>query len=141
MVINMSIVIIATHDQMANGIKATAEFLMGPQDNIFAIPAYSEGFEDFEDKVQKIVFKYLRDKIYILTDIKGGSVNIKLRQLIIEKKLNNVYLISGVNLPLVIQLVLQGDTKDLKMIIEDSRADISLIDDKDAQNEESFEDF
>lgn len=142
----MSLVIVATHFKMAEGIKETAEYITGEQKNLFAIPAYTEGFENVQESIQAIIEDHPNETAYILTDILGGSVNTEALQ--IAAAYEKIQVICGVNLPLVIQLLMQFDeiTPDrLDHIIDESQKGIHPIPIQRSQettnNTENFDEF
>lgn len=107
-------VIICTHEQMAIGVKKTAEFIMGPQENLHAIAAYTKEQVDYEHEITTFLQKHPTEPVVVLTDIVGGSVNTALAKMIPTHK--NLQLIAGVNLPMVVQLLLSNE-QDLEATI------------------------
>ena len=68
-------ILIATHATYAEGIRAAAELILGPQPEITTICAYTEGVI-----LEKALEEYFEacmpeDEVVVLTDIYGGSVN------------------------------------------------------------------
>lgn len=108
-------VIVCTHEQMAIGVKKTAEFIMGPQKNLHAIAAYTEEQVDYQKKISTFLKKYSPEPVVVLTDIVGGSVNTTLAKMIADN--SNLHIISGVNLPMIVQLLLSNE-KDFDSTIE-----------------------
>lgn len=96
-------IILASHSQMANGVKKTVELIMGQQPNLHAIAAYDDEQESLEKLVTTHIEKNPHDKFLFLTDIIGGSVNTTIAQIIDDKK--NMFLITGMNLPLVLTIL------------------------------------
>lgn len=96
--------IIGSHHKFAYGLKCTLEFLTGAKD-IYDISAYVDDVA-LEDQIEECFKKINEDDIvFIFTDMLGGSVNQKFFPYIND----NVHLICGVNLPLVLSIVLQDD--------------------------------
>lgn len=108
-------VLICTHERMAKGTKKTAEFIMGDQPNLHEISAYTEEHPDHKRDIENFLEKYSKDPVVVFTDIVGGSVNTELIQM--TAKLPNLHIISGVNLPMIIQVLLSNET-DLEATIE-----------------------
>lgn len=100
----MPLVIVVTHSWMSEGINQTVKYIMGEQENLYCISAYTDETMDFMDDVRKIIFQNNNQNCFILTDIFGGSVNTKLASFLSE--FDHIHLITGVNLPMVIQLLL-----------------------------------
>lgn len=123
--------LIASHGRFASGIKTSLDILMGSDERISTIDAYisednvSEMFEDYFDHLDPA------DQLIMLSDLYGGSVNqIMYRYLDRE----NTYLISGVNLPFVLEIVARSLAKDhlekeeIQEIIEQARAALKYVD-------------
>ncbi|HFD1706056.1 TPA: PTS sugar transporter subunit IIA [Enterococcus faecium] len=123
----MNTIILASHGALSQGLKQTAEMILGPATNIYALSAYRDEDEPIEQQIQSIVSKLGKENLFILTDILGGSVNNEMIGLL--KKEPAICLITGMNLPLVISIATQVNpiaAADLELIIEESRQ--SLID-------------
>ncbi|HHZ8366827.1 TPA: PTS sugar transporter subunit IIA [Enterococcus faecium] len=123
----MNTIILASHGALSQGLKQTAEMILGPGTNIYALSAYRDEDEPIEQQIQSIVSKLGKENLFILTDILGGSVNNEMIGLL--KKEPAIRLITGMNLPLVISIATQVNpiaAADLELIIEESRQ--SLID-------------
>lgn len=110
-------IIIATHYNFAEGLESTVKFLTSIND-IKVICAYVDENIEIEKEIEKIFsnINKLDDEVLIFTDILGGSVNQKFIPYIRE----NVHLITGINLPVVMSLVLKGDELITKEEIEDA---------------------
>lgn len=102
-------IIIATHHNMAEGFKDTLNYIAPNTVEVIAISAYVTE-EDLTDVIEKTLDRFKEDEqIIVFTDLVGGSVNQEF-----AKKLNeyNIHLISGINLPLVLSIVLNiGDAE------------------------------
>jgi mannose/fructose-specific phosphotransferase system component IIA len=99
--------LIATHGAFAKGIKSSLDMIIGETDNVFLIQAYLDENIVVEDELAAVLTNINdADELIIFTDLLGGSVNnIMLREALKE----NVHIVSGFNLPLVIE-VMMGDT-------------------------------
>ena len=85
-------ILIASHDRMASGMKASAEFFTGPCDRLTAIDAYTDE-QDFERQIRDYLAKQNdADQILFLSDLYGGSVNQIMARVMSEEK---IQLISG----------------------------------------------
>lgn len=102
--------IIVTHALLAEGLKSAAEMIMGRQENVTALCAYTNEQVDFKAGINKIVeSRGDGDEIFILTDFLGGSVNGELMPFI---KTPHVHVITGTNLVLLLQLLaMLGDAQ------------------------------
>ncbi len=99
--------LIATHGAFAQGIKSSLEIIAGETENLYLIGAYLDQNVSVEDELKPIMDALTDDEdLIIFTDLLGGSVNnIMIREALRE----NVHIISGFNLPLLIEVIL-GDT-------------------------------
>ncbi len=79
--------------------------------------AYVDGKNDLKKEVLKIINKMKEDEeLIVLTDIFGGSVNNEFMNYIGQGK---IHLISGLNLPLLIELISRQEEEDIELLIED----------------------
>ncbi|BCA85672.1 PTS fructose transporter subunit IIA [Enterococcus saigonensis] len=123
----MNTIILASHGELSQGLKQTAEMILGPANNIYALSAYRDEDEPIEKQTQQLVTKLGTKNLFILTDILGGSVNNEMLSLLKENP--EIHLITGMNLPLVISIATQVgkiSSEDLQTIIIESQN--SLID-------------
>jgi fructoselysine and glucoselysine-specific PTS system IIA component len=95
--------ILASHSTLAKGMKETAEFIMGKQENLEAIAAYLDDSVALPDQLRATVKNVGEEPIIFLSDIKGGSVNRIITEFINGK--SNYFLIAGMSLPLVLELI------------------------------------
>lgn len=108
--------LIATHSTFAEGIKNAMELVTGQQDSVSTLCAYTGDMSEVETPVREIVDGLAPDEeLIIATDIFGGSVNNEFMKYLSQK---NIHLISGVNLPLLFELVSSLDVKDTKKAVE-----------------------
>ena len=95
--------ILASHGKLAEGMKDTLEMIVGKNENIYAFAAYSDGSETkFLEDIHALINENQDEQIVIATDVLGGSVNNEMIQLL--NRYPQVYLISGMNLPVIITL-------------------------------------
>lgn len=96
-------IILASHSQMAKGLKQTVELIMGKQCNLHAIAAYDDEQESLKKQIVDQITSNSNEKYLFLTDIIGGSVNTTIAQMIDDKE--NMFLVTGMNLPLVLTVL------------------------------------
>ncbi len=106
--------LIATHGKMAMGLKDTIKVLTGKED-IDTINAYTE-----DGSVEEALQNYFNgiaaeDKVIVFTDIAGGSVNQKIISYLNNR---NCLLISGTNLPLILEIILEKREIDAELVRE-----------------------
>jgi len=99
--------IIASHHKMAEGVKDTLNYITGGQGNVYALSAYLKN-TPIQEEIEEL-FKEVKeeDEVVIFTDLLGGSVNQAFSRYIARP---HVHVITGMNLPIIISLVLTPDT-------------------------------
>lgn len=102
----MSQFIIATHSYLANGYQSSLKFFDSSVNNVQFINAYVDEQTNFTDELSQMLDQMPNEQVVILTDIPGGSVNREAVNLI---KKYHCQVISGINLALVLELVLNAD--------------------------------
>lgn len=111
----MTQIVIATHGDLATGLKMSTEFIMGEQTNLTAIPAYTDKCASVEKAVQDVIDAHPDEPMVVVTDILGGSVNTEVNAIIHDRP--NAYQICGANLPLIIQLLINLQTNDTESAV------------------------
>lgn len=95
--------VIATHGTFAEGIYESLKIIVGEQDNVQLLNAFVENNE-IEGPVNELLARIPEEEeLIVCTDIFGGSVNNEWMKHMDRK---NFYLITGINLPLLMQLFL-----------------------------------
>lgn len=80
--------------------------IIGETDNVFLIQAYLDDAISVEDELAAVLTHITADdELVIFTDLLGGSVN---NIMIREALKDNVHIVSGFNLPLLIEVIM-GD--------------------------------
>jgi fructoselysine and glucoselysine-specific PTS system IIA component len=96
--------LIATHGTLAAGIKSSLDIIIGAMEHVFLIQAYVDENISVETELQAILKQVNDDdELIVFTDILGGSIT---NQILQHAQKSNVHIISGVNLPLVIEVML-----------------------------------
>ena len=124
----MKQILIATHGKMASGIRYTAELIVGKMDEITTIDAYVTPEDNVEKKFEEYFAQHENDRIFVFTDLMGGSVNQKLLR---YSQKENVTLITGTNLPVLMQVMMADDdvTEDeIQEFIDDAREELQVVD-------------
>ncbi|WP_294604603.1 PTS sugar transporter subunit IIA [uncultured Lactobacillus sp.] len=98
-----------SHGTMAQGVVQSAKMIVGDVKFLDYINAYVDGNDDIEDKIVDYLNKNRGQTIIVCTDIFGGSVNNNWMKYL--NKESNLYLIAGLSLPLIIDLVLKIEQK------------------------------
>lgn len=100
--------VLASHGNFAEGIKHSLELICGNTTPIQTINAYTEEGFDLTAAVAQIMAEQAADEqMIVVTDLFGGSVNNEFLTYIYQE---NFFLIAGMNLPLLIELVTQLDS-------------------------------
>ncbi|MEZ0118507.1 PTS sugar transporter subunit IIA [Heyndrickxia faecalis] len=125
----MNKILVATHGYFANGIKSSIKLLTGVEENIYFLNAYVN--DESIDKQIEHFFQSASEEneIIIFTDLYGGSVTQKIIAYASTIK-RKVHLISGFNLPVILEVVLS--TKKLtdqllEEMVADSQKQMKLI--------------
>ena len=98
-----------SHGTMAQGVVQSAKMIVGDVKFLDYINAYIDGNDDIEKKIVDYLNQNLGQTIIVCTDIFGGSVNNNWMKYL--NKEGNLYLIAGLSLPLIIELVLKIEQK------------------------------
>lgn len=96
--------LLAGHGRFASGLKSALDVIAGETDRVFVIDAYVEDNTAIEQEIRD--FKNaLRpgDELIVLTDLMGGSIT---NQVLRSVDLATTVVLSGVNFPLLIDLVM-----------------------------------
>ncbi|CAM3281149.1 PTS sugar transporter subunit IIA [Pediococcus acidilactici] len=109
-------IILASHGALAKGMKDTLDMIVGNQVSIQAYSAYDEENVDFASDISQQITLEVNEQFIIVTDVMGGSVNNAMTELVLRYK--NVFLITGMNLPLVLSLATYSGDLDLKALDE-----------------------
>lgn len=116
-------IILASHGDLAKGMKDTLGMIIGDVSMVEAFSSYRNEEVNVREIVEKIVReKYIEADIFIFTDILGGSVNTEMMSLI--KEYPKIHVISGMNLPIIISVATQANEISeslLQQIIEESQ--------------------
>jgi mannose/fructose-specific phosphotransferase system component IIA len=110
--------LIATHGAFAKGVKSALDMIAGEMENICLIQAYLDESRTVEDELADVLATISdSDELVIFTDLLGGSVNnIMLRNALRD----NVHIVSGFNLPLLIEIVLSDMNMPVTEVIEEA---------------------
>ncbi|WP_373192485.1 PTS sugar transporter subunit IIA [Pediococcus acidilactici] len=109
-------IILASHGALAKGMKDTLDMIVVNQVSIQAYSAYDEENVDFASDISQQITREVNEQFIIVTDVMGGSVNNAMTELVLRYK--NVFLITGMNLPLVLSLATYSGDIDLKALDE-----------------------
>lgn len=109
--------LIASHGVFASGIKSSAEIILGKCDNLDTIDAYVEENRPIKNELDAILEKVAdSDEMIVFTDLMGGSVTNAVVLAMAQRP--NVYILSGMNLPLIVEVLSIGDTMPIDELLE-----------------------
>ena len=134
-------IFISSHGHFASGIKSSVEILMGPNPRITVFDAYIN-----QESVQENLDAFYEtlgedDKVLLLSDLYGGSVNQVMYTYLTRP---NTRLVAGVNLALVLELAVREEVSDaeLEELVEQSRTMLRIVElEKSTETKEEDEDF
>jgi fructoselysine and glucoselysine-specific PTS system IIA component len=110
--------LIATHGTFAEGIKCALELILGKQENVFTLCAYTDEISEVETPVKNIINSLKEDEeLIVATDVFGGSINNEFMKYI---SLPNIYLVCGTNLPLLFEIVMNMENTEPDKLITQS---------------------
>jgi fructoselysine and glucoselysine-specific PTS system IIA component len=99
--------LIATHGTFAAGVKSSLDMIIGAIENVFLIQAYINADISVDTQINEVLDQVSdTDELVVFCDILGGSITNQILQHALRP---NVHIISGFNLPLLIE-VLMSDT-------------------------------
>ena len=118
--------VIATHSTFAEGIKNAMELIAGTQDFVYTLCAYTDEITEVKTPVTKLMDSLETDEeLIVATDLFGGSVN---NEFMKHLSRPNVYVVAGVNLPLLFDIVTNFDAGNagemLAQAVESARESI-----------------
>lgn len=110
--------IIASHAHFATGIKESTELLTGSRDNVHDLSMYVDGRDDVATEASRVIDGISADDdLVICTDLFGGSVNNEFTKIVQTRP--NTYLVTNMNLPLLIQLFFSDESTPTEQVIRD----------------------
>lgn len=113
-------IIITSHGKFCEELKKTVEMFSGKIENCFTLPLVEgQSIESFELEMDEIVKKFdENDNLIILTDLRGGTpYNMGIKTLFGR---NNTWVISGMNVPMVLNIAMSYDSEDIDELITNS---------------------
>lgn len=97
-------IIVASHGPMAQGMKDSLEFVMGPAENVTALCLDEEGIAKFTESAKKILAEQEGKEILVMVDFLFGSPFNEFSKLAANCK-GKMEIITGVNLPALVEAV------------------------------------
>ncbi|RHR29884.1 PTS system fructose subfamily transporter subunit IIA [Clostridium sp. AF19-22AC] len=99
----------ASHAYLAKGILSSLELIMGHQDNVKVLCAYTQDDFDIKQEIKNHIDALsCHDELIVVTDVLGGSVNNEFMS-VLGGTDKNVYLVAGLNLALLMSMAARKD--------------------------------
>lgn len=107
--------LIATHGAFAEGVKSSLNMIIGPTDNVFVIQAYLQENKPLDEEIEALLqTDGAPTEWVVFSDLLGGSVN---NQVLRYALWPNVHVVSGFNLPLLIEIVMSDPATPITEVI------------------------
>jgi len=92
--------------------------IIGQVENVFVIDAYVDGNKSIEDELHAILKNVMpEDELIVFSDVMGGSVTNQVLRFALQE---NVHVVSGMNLPLLIDIILADADTPAAEVIENA---------------------
>lgn len=135
----MNHVVLLTHGEFSKGIAQSCEFILGNVPDLKALSITMEtNMEQAADMLREAVESFGNQKVIVVTDMAAGSTTQAALRIIPEYE--NVYLLTGLNLGLLIGLLMtdltdqkEENIKLLKSIAAQAKDTILFLNDMDEQ--------
>ncbi|KUO71850.1 MAG: hypothetical protein APF77_07000 [Clostridia bacterium BRH_c25] len=140
-------IIMVTHGAFAEGIKSSAELILGEQGNVFCVSVTEkETVSEVQAMIEEKITAFdQHNPIAVLTDIIGGSTTQAAIKCISNHE--QLYLISGLNLGLLLEIITldldsdaAGNVTKLNQAINVSRNAIYLVNEAVGKNSDDLGD-
>lgn len=110
--------IFASHGAFAEGLLNSVELILGRQPDIHTLCAYVEEKADLTQQVTTLMQRFpTQDELIVITDIFAGSVN---NEFVRFLQRPGFHLLSGLNLPLIIELLINEQQQDSAKLISEA---------------------
>lgn len=112
--------ILFTHGHVGQELLRTAEGIIGKQENVMALSNEGCSGEAMEDVLDKALSKEIfHDGAVIFVDLARGSCWVAVERM--KRKKKNVFVISGINLPMLLRFFYKRDSFQLPALIDNLR--------------------
>ena len=109
-------IVLVSHGELGDALIRAAEMIAGPAERVFSVPLLpGESPESFGDKLAVALREIEGQETLVLIDLFGGTpYNVAARQVLKE----NVECVTGVNLPMLLELLMSRDDAALPELAE-----------------------
>ena len=116
----MNGIVVVGHNHFAEGVVSAGEMILGPQEHVKYV-CLTEGVDAFSKQLNETLDeafgKY--DSVVVLADAKGGTPFNQSLRYKMENAKDNMYIVAGVNLPLLMELALRLGEDDIEKVLAD----------------------
>jgi fructoselysine and glucoselysine-specific PTS system IIA component len=107
--------LIATHGTFAAGVRSSLDIIIGAVEHVFLIQAYIDAAVSVETQIKEVMDQVNdKDELIVFCDILGGSIT---NQVLQHALRSNVYVVSGFNLPLLIEVLMADAETPVEEVI------------------------
>ena len=109
-------IVVVSHGLLSEQLVAAASLILGEAKSVKAVTFMArESLEDLRRKTTEATNEFVEDCCIIFTDIMGGSAtNVSIE---IMKSRNDVFVVTGVNLPMLIDAINSRESLSLKELV------------------------
>lgn len=112
--------LITGHGTISSGIKSSLDLIIGRTEQVVVIDAYVDGNYSIESGIQAFLSHITPiDEIIVFTDLMGGSITNQVLRYALRE---NVHVVSGMNLPLLIEVLMADPNSPVVEVIENAIA-------------------
>ncbi|GAB4184662.1 MAG: PTS sugar transporter subunit IIA [Calditrichia bacterium] len=108
--------IVITHKNLGHSLLEALVAITGNRDYLDAISNENMSLDSLIDSIEQKVTVIGDHPVYLMVEFKGGSPYLASRKVAMKHK--NVYLLSGVNLPMLISFVMKKDMYSEKELFD-----------------------
>lgn len=123
--------VLASHHNMAEGLKQTLEFVSGASQETIALSAYVDN-RPVDEAIEEVMGRFQdEDEVIVLTDLTSGSVN---QHFFKYRNRPHTHIISGMNLPLAFLIAMEPkdnyiSEQKMRTIVEEAKYEIKYVND------------
>ena len=108
--------LIATHGAFAKGVSSSLELIIGSLENIYLIQAYIDENKSITEEVSRLLADTGEGEEWVIfSDLLGGSITNQILQVALRE---NVHIVSGFNLPVLLEVLLADTESPVEQVIE-----------------------
>lgn len=119
-------IVLIGHGKIGSGVLSSLKLIYGDAQNVTSIDTYVEKDFNLVDTAHNLIEKNKSNELIVVTDLFGGSVN---NEFLKYTSGSNVYLITGMNLALVLDLVSKVDMRQNESVEEIVKSVVSNVKD------------